>query len=1208
MTTPAKVADRFAQAARDYELAMQAMETKNLRQYERHLVSAAQHLGGALEWALKAYLRGDARPRMSLPDQDKLKQPNFHDMCELITAYAIPAIDPALLSRLYDCRSELRNPAEHQGTVPSVDHLVDGFAAVAEIVRTYLPQVASDINVPVVDALTDPGVQQLLRAYLESIKVQHKYMDLGGISPKVGSKVVRIQMSDLFVPLRAASDEDIARVDALDGPEVGFERLPIAVEDGAAPGKGRRLSMVAEVVRKRRLVLLGDPGSGKSTVVRYLCYSIAEHSSAVGGLAGLVPILIRAADYSAATTGGQRLSIFDYIVSEHSERSGDLFRWALASGRAFVAIDGLDEVVDPAARTRVARRIEDLAAEFPEDRLLVTSRLVGYRNNPLGLDFSRVTLAEFDDDQALAFLRNWYAAVDAESGLGQSTATSKRQAKSLWESINSSPGVRKLASNPLLLTIIAQVNLRGTKLPNRRVDLYQIATETLVENWPLRQRGLSLDSDEILRVLRPIAYQVVNGGRSALIGEREFRPLFEAEIRDVRGLDEAQAHLLGRELLRTIEDQTGFFIRKGEDDLRQDVYGFLHLTFAEYLAACHLAELWSGNRLNVRDFAHVAKWHEVLLLMAGRIGGWAVPPATRLVADVLHLESEFEDVLHRDLVLAVEILSDNVRVTRDLFDRIIVQAISASAQSAGTDRAVVLGAYLAEIATVSPIPNPKLLVETAIPGATQRVQDVYRLLLGDRDPGLAVRDCRALAKEIRLQRGSSGVSYLTWDSAGDDPVILMVPLGARPPLVLTPDPSLVDALRRGGLAVHTAQSLLKRQPVGAVAPYLVDLSRTEDVDPSELARALANCRWRAGYEVLASVAPEHAARLFPPLLGIAAVDPGPVGIAAMEAADWAMFAAREIAYGRLAAAETRKCLVEASHAPNPNVRSRALGLLLGSPWLAYATSRWRAVLSDPSPDMRLAAVEAFTSLDGPKPPALVNSLRSRLRDDTDANVRYSIGLAIMEGHLGGVSPEDLLHMAFAGCPLPGSGWASRRCILALLALYETWPEDKDCSELDVEVDRWIVDSDSDADLTYPNQRVALRPQKQSRALSVAERRFSDSRPRVRLRAGRVWLAARPKARTATELSTLLNDDSTVVKAGIIRALQQDDLEDEAVLTCVLDGLVSGDEVVAASSSSTLTEITSPSARASVRDRVRALAVASPTTAIVDVLSWSLSTD
>ena len=78
------------------------------------------------------------------------------------------------------------------------------------------------------------------------------------------------------------------------------------------------------------------------------------------------------------------------------------------------------------------------------------------------------------------------------------TSAQPEKVDKLLPSIMEWPSVRRLATNPLLLTILALIHENVGRLPNRRIKLYEIAAHTLIESWRQAQSGLP---DELLAEL-----------------------------------------------------------------------------------------------------------------------------------------------------------------------------------------------------------------------------------------------------------------------------------------------------------------------------------------------------------------------------------------------------------------------------------------------------------------------------------------------------------------------------------------------------------------------------------------------------------------------------------------------------------------------------------------------------------------------------------
>ncbi|RLI84279.1 MAG: hypothetical protein DRP01_08220, partial [Archaeoglobales archaeon] len=143
---------------------------------------------------------------------------------------------------------------------------------------------------------------------------------------------MKIPLEDLFVSLKLEDEEERKEVDFTD------------------------------VLRFDRCIVLGDPGLGKTTLLRMLAYLNRDLA--------LIPIYVRISEYSEKRNG-----LFEYIKSQ---RFGKLYEWALKGGKALVLLDGLDEVIDTAVRMRVAEDVRDFVSTFPSNRFVITSRIVGY--------------------------------------------------------------------------------------------------------------------------------------------------------------------------------------------------------------------------------------------------------------------------------------------------------------------------------------------------------------------------------------------------------------------------------------------------------------------------------------------------------------------------------------------------------------------------------------------------------------------------------------------------------------------------------------------------------------------------------------------------------------------------------------------------------------------------------------------------------------
>ena len=219
-----------------------------------------------------------------------------------------------------------------------------------------------------------------------------------------------------------------------------------------------------------RIVILGAPGSGKTTLIRYLAVTFADRKAEdrLGITHDLIPILLPLRDWVNDKQDLTPETLGAYVLGKALEADcpDGFFRQALLAGRCLVLLDGMDEVSTEGDRARVAKEIDALVAAFPKNRFVVTSRPAGYEGVSLS-GFTVLRVRDFTDEDVEAFARRWSLAVEiASRGLKReedaawavAEEDAERQADDLVRAIREKDRVRQLAVNPLLLTIVGLSN------------------------------------------------------------------------------------------------------------------------------------------------------------------------------------------------------------------------------------------------------------------------------------------------------------------------------------------------------------------------------------------------------------------------------------------------------------------------------------------------------------------------------------------------------------------------------------------------------------------------------------------------------------------------------------------------------------------------------------------------------------------------------
>ena len=491
---------------------------------------------------------------------------------------------------------------------------------------------------------------RILVAYHRSLAAECRRLPLGVIDTRFvrAADESTIPLPDIYVNLDVAAPaspwrEEGQRAWALRllRPEVA-ERLPV-LEALSAP-------------EHARAVLLGGPGSGKSTLVHYLAWLLATGAPELpeplrgGPVVRLILREVAAHHVPEGCARGTAAMLWDALERDLRQRLGEgasqrLFPYLqerLMAEGGVLLLDGLDEVPE-ADRRRVAllEAVQALAQTLPEAaRLLVTARPYAYADPHWHLSgFPILSLAPFSEAQVERFIERWYHAVRSPMGWSEETAQAK--GGQLREALHERPYLGNLASRPLLLTLMTTLHTSWGQLPEDRAGLYEEVVKLLIGRWqrarevrgptgePVIEPGISqalkAGEDRIRMALEHLAYEVHERQRRepgrdqtpADICEGELLVAFKPLLGDVAPVA----------LFSYLEHRVGLLVAP-----REGVYAFPHRSFQEYLAACHLAnrpDVAVGLRDKVRE--DPAWWGEVFLLGVGKGRQGGLGPATHIV-------------------------------------------------------------------------------------------------------------------------------------------------------------------------------------------------------------------------------------------------------------------------------------------------------------------------------------------------------------------------------------------------------------------------------------------------------------------------------------------------------------------------------------------------------------------------------------------------
>ncbi|MFO1045093.1 MAG: SMEK domain-containing protein [Planctomycetaceae bacterium] len=437
---------------------------------------------------------------------------------------------------------------------------------------------------------------------------------------------VSMPISDAWIELRLLDDEKDRRES-----KAAFETALRNYQEWFRLGDDTRLerfSAESAYLKAKRCVVIGGPGSGKTTLCRRIANQLSSHGELV--------IRVRLRRIQQLMENGSSFS--EAVEIESTDGAGPSIdqRRELVHSSTMLIADGLDEC-DP-QRGEIAKKILEWSDGHPNARVLVSTRPVGHHPHLLP-EFRSFELLPLDRNAVTEQSRRLF-----DAALGAGETSTQKWIEFCREFSEEDRSAKSLASrNPLLLGFLVRLSIDGLEISSDRSDLYGQILQLMAVNPSSNPRN-DVESDAAQDVVNVIGFELIQNPLQtiaqlvAAVSKRSGM----ARTEDVR------TGLRFWESCRAIE-------RLSAGHLSAVV--FVHPSLGEFAAARYIST-FDDDSLEKWLEANARKpmWRQVVLL-ACQISPGVVPQLVRL--------SDVNDPCSIEANIAAEAIAESPRLKAD---------------------------------------------------------------------------------------------------------------------------------------------------------------------------------------------------------------------------------------------------------------------------------------------------------------------------------------------------------------------------------------------------------------------------------------------------------------------------------------------------------------------------------------------------------------
>ena len=249
--------------------------------------------------------------------------------------------------------------------------------------------------------------------------------------------------SKTFVTLHAAALADLDTYRRSAGLIQSSVELTLTLDGDATVAPFQISEMPLAVELAPEVTMIAPAGTGKTTTLLQLAHHVLDRNA-------IIPLFFRLGDWSAGSVG-----LFESVRERRAFRdvTRDDLELLAERGRLLLLLDGWNEI-DAAAQRRLKVEIDKMRREFPDARIIVTTR-----RQMLDVPISgpRIEIDQLSEDQQIDIARQGYG----DEGV--------KVVDSAWRE----SGLRELIARPLYLNSILSV-ASGGSAPTTKEDILRL--------------------------------------------------------------------------------------------------------------------------------------------------------------------------------------------------------------------------------------------------------------------------------------------------------------------------------------------------------------------------------------------------------------------------------------------------------------------------------------------------------------------------------------------------------------------------------------------------------------------------------------------------------------------------------------------------------------------------------------------------------------